>query len=109
MIVLASMIGTIVLVPVLGWIADKLPSAVIIPIIFTLRAICAISFIWLDDPTSWLTSSIACALIIFSAAESISIEVLLMRGMPSEIRGTMMGVFAFFGQIGTLFFTLVGG
>ena len=32
-----------------------------------------------------------------------------MRGMPGSIRGTMMGMFAFFGYSGTLLFTLVGG
>ena len=50
-----------------------------------------------------------CSLIVFTVIEAISIEVLLMRGMPNEIRGTMMGMFAFFGQLGTLMFTLVGG
>lgn len=103
------MIGSMVCMPFVGVLADKIPAAVIIPIIFTLRAVCGVSFMWLEDPTTFITKGIACALIIFSGAELVCIEALLMRGMPSEIRGTMMGVFAFFGQVGTLFFTLVGG
>ena len=48
-------------------------------------------------------------LIIFTVVEAISVEVLFMKGMPSDIRGTMMGVFAFSGAVGTLVFTLIGG
>lgn len=32
-----------------------------------------------------------------------------MRGMPGDVRGAMNGVFHFFGQLGILFFTQVGG
>ena len=64
---------------------------------------------WLDDPTSAAAQICCILLIIFTVIEAIAIEVLLMRGMPSQIRGTMMGMFAFFGQLGTLCFTLVGG
>ena len=48
-------------------------------------------------------------LIIFTVVEAISVEVLLMKGMPGQIRGSMMGVFAFAGMLGTIIFTLVGG
>lgn len=51
----------------------------------------------------------ACSLVILSVIEAISIEVLFMRGIQSGIRGTMMSAFNFFGQAGTLMFTLVGG
>ena len=52
---------------------------------------------------------LCCLLIIMTVVEAVSIEVLFMRGMPSAIRGTMTGVLAFFGLLGTLIFTLVGG
>ena len=41
--------------------------------------------------------------------EAISIYVLFYRGMPSGIRGTMMGAFTCFGLAGIASFTLVGG
>ena len=53
--------------------------------------------------------TLCCLLIIFTVIEAISIEVLLMRGMPSGIRGTMMGIVNFFGQLGMLLYTLIGG
>ena len=64
---------------------------------------------WMQSPKSFASVTLCCLLIIFTVIEAISIEVLLMRGMPSQIRGTMMGMFAFFGQMGTLMFTLIGG
>ena len=53
--------------------------------------------------------TLCCLLIIFTVIEAISIEVLLMRGMPSGIRGTMMGIVNFFGQLGMLLYALIGG
>lgn len=108
-IILASTLATIFLLPVLGHLSDKISSAVIIPIAFTLRGLCGLSFMWMDDPQSVISMTLCCLLIIMTVVESVSIEVLFMRGMPSAIRGSMAGVLAFFGLLGTLIFTLVGG
>ena len=108
-IILTSTIATIVLTPLLGYIGDKVPSTIIVPVAFTLRGICGYSFMWMKSPKSFFSVTLCCLLIIFTVIEAISIEVLLMRGMPSQIRGTMMGMFAFCGQLGTLMFTLIGG
>ena len=108
-IILVSTICSIALSPILGIIGDYVPSRVIIPVAFTLRGICGFSFMYMSNPQSVASFFMCCSLIIFTVIEAISIEVLLMRDMPNEIRGTMMGMFAFFGQLGTLMFTLVGG
>jgi len=63
----------------------------------------------MSNPKSYISMGLCCLLIILTVVEAISIEVLFFRGMPGEIRGTMMGMYAFFGQLGTLVFTLVGG
>ena len=67
------------------------------PVAFTLRGITGYSFIWMTDPNSALSKAMCVLLIIFTVIEAISVEVLLMKGMPSRIRGSMMGVFAFAG------------
>ena len=51
----------------------------------------------MTDPNSALSKAMCVLLIIFTVIEAISVEVLLMKGMPSRIRGSMMGVFAFAG------------
>ena len=108
-IMLASTIGTVVLLPIFGHLGDKVPSTVLVPVAFALRGLCGYSFLWLTDPQSVLAITMCVLLIIFSVIEAISVEVLFFKNVPSEIRGTMMGVFAFFGLFGALTFTLVGG
>ena len=108
-IILTSTIGTIILLPIIGQLGDKIPSKILIPVSFILRGICGYSFIWMTDPQSIISMTLCILLIIFTVVEAISIEVLLMRDMPSQIRGLMMGAFTFFGLLGKVIFTLVGG
>ena len=103
------MAATIVLLPILGMLGDRIPSTVIIPVTFTARAICGYGFYFIDKPDSVWSIVLCTLLIVFSIIESISIDVLFMKRMPSEVRGTMTGVFALFGQVGLLIFTCVGG
>ena len=49
-IIVASTIATILLLPLLGHFADKVSSAVIIPIAFILRGLVGYSFIWITNP-----------------------------------------------------------
>ena len=100
---------TVILLPVLGSLGDKVSSTIIIPISFAARGLCGYTFAFIDKPDSILSIGLSCLLIITSAIEAISIEVLFMKDMPSEIRGSMMGIFNVFGHIGSLVFTLVGG
>ena len=106
---LIATIGTIILLPLLGYLGDKVSSTILVPTSFTLRGVTGYLFIWLSDPNSWFAKSICVLLIIFTVFEGISIEVLLMRGMPSQIRGSMLGVVGFSGKLGAIVFTLVGG
>ena len=104
-----STVGTIICLPLLGYAGDKVPSPIIVPFAFFLRGMSGYAFLWINNPKSGVAQLFCCCLIIFSVVESVSIEVLLMRGMPNKIRGTMMGLFNFFGVMGSLSFTLIGG
>lgn len=94
---LASVALSIFMAPLFGFIGDKLPSSVVIPISVTLRATCSYAFMFITNPESFMAIAICVMLIVFTILEAISIEVLFFRGMPSNIRGTMMGCFAFSG------------
>ena len=108
-ITMISMILTGVLLPVIGHLADKTPSKVIIPIAFFIRCGAAFMFITLKMPDTF-GAYVSCSfLILATVLENVSIEVLFMRGMPGDVRGAMNGVLHFFGQIGILFFTQIGG
>ena len=40
---------------------------------------------------------------------NICVETLFLKGIPADIRGTMLGLFWFFAVLGILLFTIVGG
>jgi len=104
-----SMILTGVLLPLIGHLADKTPSRIIIPIAFFIRCCAAFAFVSLKLPDTALAYISCSFLILATVLENVSIEVLFMRGMPGDVRGAMNGVLHFFGQIGILFFTQIGG
>lgn len=108
-ITMISMILTGVLLPLIGHLADKTPSKIIIPIAFFIRCAAAFVFIQLVRPDTFFAYASCSFLILATVLENVSIEVLFMRGMPGDVRGAMNGVLHFFGQIGILFFTQVGG
>lgn len=100
-----SMVLTAICLPLIGHLADKTPSRIIIPIAFGVRCIAAMSFTLLKLPDTFFAFVSCSLLILATVVENVSVEVLFMRGMPGDVRGAMNGVFHFFGQLGILFFT----
>ena len=49
------------------------------------------------------------AVILFSTLQFVFVNAFFLKNMPNDIRGTMIGVFYFFGNIGCTVFALVGG
>lgn len=107
--ILISTIVSGLFLPLFGYVGDTIPSRVLVPLAYTFRAICGFSFMFLDDPRSNTAFIIVIMLTCATIIEGISINVLFFRGIPSSVRGTMMGVYTCFGQLGMLFFTLAGG
>lgn len=103
------MILTTVCLPVIGHLADKTPSRYIIPAAFALRCTAAFGFVAIKLPDTYLAYASCSVLILATVLENVSVEVLFMRDMPGDVRGAMNGCLHFFGQIGILFFTQVGG
>jgi MFS-type transporter involved in bile tolerance (Atg22 family) len=91
------MILTAVLLPIIGHLADKTPSRVIIPIAFFIRCCAAFAFITIDVPDHYFAYISCSFLILATTLENVSVEVLFMRNMPGDIRGAMNGCFHFFG------------
>jgi len=69
----------------------------------------ALSFVQIQSVDSWFCYFAAVVLIISTAIENVSIEVLFMRTMPGDVRGAMNGLFHLFGQFGLILFTYIGG
>lgn len=96
-IVMTAMVGTLLLLPLIGSIADKFPSHIVVPFSFFLRAMAALSFVQIERADTWLSYIASVVLIISTVIENVSIEVLFMRTMPGDVRGAMNGLFHLFG------------
>lgn len=62
-------------------------------------------FRFVEEPDSAMSLIVCTLLICGTAAENVSMEAFFVKRIPSDIRGSMTGVFNFFGQIGILIFT----
>jgi len=95
--------------PFLGYISDIAPSHILIPLSFGIRGLSVVLFMYVERPDSFACKLIVVLFGIGTPMEFISVDVLFMRTLPKDVRGAMLGAFAFFGQIGSLIFTQVGG
>ena len=108
-IIMLSMVLTGLLLPVIGYVADKTPSRILVPLAFFTRCFACFLFVSIQEPNT-LASYVACSLLILATTvENLSMEVLFMKNMPGEVRGTMNGILHFFGCAGVMIFTQAGG
>jgi MFS family permease len=108
-ITLIAMMGTAVALPLLGHFSDKVGAHITVPIAFLSRALVLTSFLYISDPDSIISYLLCSLIIITSAMQSSSVEVLFLKTVPKEIRGAMVGFLNLFANIGTLLFTHYGG
>ena len=108
-IVLGSQIAVLVTMPVFGFLADKADLRVIIPMTFFARCLIAGSFRFITNPNDWHSYVLSVLMIVISIVQFLSVEVIFMRNMSGQIRGTLSGAAFFFGSIGTTAFALGGG
>lgn len=107
-IVLIVGIVTISLMPVIGWFVDKVEGHITIPLAFGSRAVVMLIFLYfVKEPENWGTYIVCTFMITFSFFERIAVEKMFQQSLPSEIRGTMIGVLHLFGQIGQIIFATI--
>jgi len=106
-IVNCAMAFSVVALPAIGYAADKLPLKYLVPFSFFLRGAIGTAFLMLvHTPDGIWTILVVLGLITCTTMENVMIQKLFMNGLPDATRGTMIGVFHLFGQLGQIFFTL---
>ena len=104
-----AVIATAISLPIIGKMADCVPASIFVPVSFLVRGALVYQFQYISDPRL-LTSAVICvAVILASSIQFIAIQSYFMRSLPNAIRGTMLGVYNLFANIGIAAFTLVGG
>lgn len=83
--------------PVIGYVADKSKSSVLIPFAYILRGLACYMFTLLKVPDSIYAYCACSFLILATVLENVSVEVLFMRNMPGDIRGILNALLHFSG------------
>ena len=97
------------MLPLLGHLSDKVGTHITVPVSFVARAIVLSCFLFIGDPDTIIAYVLCSCIIITSAMQASSVEVLFLRTLPEDIRGAMVGTLNVFANLGTLLFTKYGG
>lgn len=108
-IMVASALICIFVLPVIGKICDVVDPRKIMPFAFLARCSTTYLFWLLKTPESVQTFLVCVAMVIATIAEQISCDSIFMKNLNKETRGILSGAYSFAGQVGILFFSLVGG
>ena len=92
-----------------GAVTDNYPAYITIPCAFILRAIAVCVFLTIDDPRSTFTYVTITLLILGTLFENTTVDGMFNKHLPKEIRGTLNGAYNFFGNLGILFYSKIGG
>ena len=106
---LFAMVATILIAPFVGYLADKLHWGLSISFAFALRFATGVLFLQIKDPRTSLALTLCMLYVVSSVIANISIEAAYLKGIPSEIRGVMLGLFFLFAFTGVVLFTLAAG
>ena len=99
---MAISLTTLVLFWPTGKLADYLPSKISIPCSLLLISIIMASFYYINDPNQFLSYFLWCITSWIFMFERVSMASFFTKNVPKEVRGTMVGFFAFFGGIGNV-------
>ena len=101
--------ATILIMPI-GKLTDVMPAYKSLPLAFFLRAISLTLLISLvNTPKDFIFYFFAVCLIISSSFENTAVDGLFNKNLRREIRGSLNGAYNFFGNVGLLCFSGVGG
>lgn len=95
--------------PFFGWLADKLDRVTIVIIAVVLSIL---GYGWMGftpDPTQPAAFAAAAALGVGQASGILASQVLIGQEAPSAIRGSVIGMVGFFGAVGILLISKIGG
>jgi len=102
-------LGTFLALPILFYLIEIVPLSIFIPLAFGLRAPLLFAMMFIENPASMAVRVMWFCIGIVTLMEFLAICQLYLLTIPKDVRGTMLGCFAFFGEIGSLIFTYSGG
>jgi len=109
-LLLFAVFGTCIIAPIMIRASDNWHLGWCIGVAFLLRSIVFIfGFPMLKAPNTVWTFVAALGMLSTTGAQSVTVETFFSKLVPSDISGTMRGLYNFFGQLGVLIITLFSG
>jgi hypothetical protein len=104
-----AVIFIIMLFKPIGIFTDSYPAYITIPISFMVRALSIIWFLFLDKPNTYVSYFVVAVMFMGSLFENTTVDGLFNKHLPKDIRATLNSGYNFFGNVGLLIFTKLGG
>lgn len=104
-----AVVFIILLFKPIGIFADTYPAYITIPVSFLVRATSIICFLYLDKPNDYSSYLVSAIMFMGSLFENTTVDGLFNKHLPKDIRATLSSGYNFFGNVGLLIFTKVGG
>ena len=97
-LLLTSVLGVCIFMPCVVRYADSWPPGPMISVSFLLRAILlCFGFPFLKKPDTFWTFFISFWMMTFTGFQAVSVEAYQLKIIPSDVSGTIRGIFNFFG------------
>jgi len=99
-VMMVSVVLGVLLVPVVGKMADRISPVFMLPFAFLTRAAAVVMFCYIRDPSSIYSYCVSVSLVLGTVLENITVDVYLLRTAQKEIRGILYGIAVSCGYLG---------
>jgi MFS-type transporter involved in bile tolerance (Atg22 family) len=97
---MVSVVLGVLLVPLVGKMADTLDPRVMLPCSFAARASAIVLFCFIKDPSTIYSYCVSVCLVLGTVLENVTIDVVLLRNADTQIRGILYGIAVASGYFG---------
>jgi len=94
---IASTLASIIVLPIVGFICDRIESRKIVPVAYLLRTFTVFMFYELKEPDTWEAYLVCVSIVITSIVEQIANDSIFYKNLPAETRGVFNGLYSFVG------------
>lgn len=97
---ITSVVLGLLLVPVVGKMADLLDPRIMMPCAFLTRALGVVAFMYIKTPNSIYSYCVSVLLVLGTVMENVTNDVVLLRNADKQIRGVIYGMAVACGYVG---------
>ena len=106
---MVSVVLGVILVPLVGKMADSIDPRCILPTAFLTRVLAIAAFCFIGSPASFYAYGVSVLLVLGTVMENVTVDVILLRNADKQIRGVIYGFAIACGYLGQMFFAAAGG